>query len=106
MANCVFCQIIDGKIPSTPVYQDDSCIVIPDIHPASPVHLLVIPKLHVADFMDADVALVGKLMAVVKTIIKEQKIKNYRLVNNGGGAAYIDHLHIHILGQVDKARGL
>ncbi len=106
MATCIFCNIIKGTIPSAPVYQDDDVIVIPDIHPASPVHLLVIPKRHVADFMDADEVLVGKLMRVVQAIIAEHKIKNYRLVNNGGGAAYIDHLHVHILGSVDKARNL
>lgn len=104
MSECIFCQIVAGTIPSKPVYEDTDFIAIPDIHPRAPVHLLVIPKKHVADFMDADEKMVQKLMAAVKHIIREQKIMNYRFVANGGGAAFIDHLHMHILGSIAKDR--
>ena len=106
MNDCIFCQIVAGTIPAKPVYQDNEFIVIPDIHPAAPVHLLVIPKKHVSDFMEADEALLIKLVSIIKKIIREQKIKDFRLVHNGGGAAAIAHFHIHVMGQVDKNRNL
>ncbi len=106
MIPCIFCQVIKGSIPSKPVYQDDDVIVIPDINPKAPLHLLVISKNHIADFMDADAVLLEKLLSVTKHLIKTQHITNYRLVNNGGGAAFIDHVHIHLMGSVEKYREL
>ncbi len=106
MDNCIFCQIVSGKIPGDFVYQDDSVMVIRDIHPQAPVHLLVIPKKHITEFIEADEATMAMMMATVRKIITEQKITGYRLVNNGQGAAVIDHLHMHILGKVDKLRSL
>ncbi|KKU87705.1 hypothetical protein A3A64_04455 [Candidatus Gottesmanbacteria bacterium RIFCSPLOWO2_01_FULL_48_11] len=106
MDDCIFCSVISGELPSTPMYQDDDVMVIPDIHPQAPVHLLVIPKKHVTEFTDADDALLGVMMRTVKKMIQEQNIGSYRLVSNGKGAAVIDHLHIHILGNVDKYRKL
>lgn len=106
MNNCIFCQIINGSIPSKPVYQDEDFIVIPDIHPEAPVHLLVIPKIHVQDIMEADEVVLTKLIALAKKMIRERHIKDFRLVHNGQGAAAVAHLHVHIMGQVDKNRNL
>lgn len=106
MSDCIFCQIAQGSIPSSFVYQDDDFIVIRDIHPAAPVHLLVIPREHVTGFIEANDTLLVSLMTLVKKIIKQEKITNYRLVNNGGGAALIEHLHVHVMGAVDKHREL
>lgn len=106
MSDCIFCKVISGELPSKPVYQDDDVMVIPDIHPQAAVHLLVIPKKHVPEFMEADDALLAKIVKMVKKIIKDEHITNYRIVSNGKGAALIDHLHVHILGQVDKYRKL
>lgn len=106
MSDCIFCQIIAGTIPSKPVYQDEDFIVIPDIHPAAPVHLLVIPKKHMQDVMEADDAVLAMLLTVIKKVIKENRIKDFRLVHNGQGAAAIAHLHVHVMGQVDKNRNL
>lgn len=106
MTTCIFCQIIDGTLPSKPVYQDDDIIVIPDIKPKAPVHLLIIPKTHIADFMDTDPAVLLKLLSVVKHLIDSEHITHYRLVNNGGGAAFIDHVHIHLMGSIEKYREL
>lgn len=106
MSDCIFCQIVAGTIPSKPVYQDEEFIVIPDIHPAAPVHLLVIPKKHVQDIMQADEVVLTKLMALVKKMIHERRIKDFRLVHNGEGAAAIAHLHVHVMGSVDKNRDL
>jgi len=106
MSDCIFCKIIQGEIPSKPVYQDSDVIVINDIHPQAPVHLLVIPKKHIVDVMDADSKIVNTLFHVIQKIIKEKKIRNYRLVHNGGDAAYVKHMHIHILGSVAVDRNL
>jgi histidine triad (HIT) family protein len=88
------------------VYQDADVVVINDIHPQAPMHLLVIPKKHVADFMSADSAILNKLFTVIKKMVKEKKIRNYRLVHNGEGAAYVKHMHIHLLGSVAVDRNL
>ena len=106
MSDCIFCRISEGSISSNFVYQDEDVMVIRDIHPAAPVHLLVIPREHVSDIMAADETLITSLVALVKKIIREQKITNYRLVTNGGGAALIEHLHVHLMGEVDKHRDL
>lgn len=106
MSECIFCKVISGELPSKPVYQDEDVLVIPDIHPQAAVHLLVIPKKHVPEFMEADETLLAKIVKTVQKVIADQHITGYRLVNNGKGAALIDHLHIHILGQIDKYRKL
>ena len=106
MKSCIFCQIIGGKIPGKFVYQDDIFVVINDIHPQAPVHMLVIPKKHVDDFVDADAILLKNMMQLIKKMINDHKVTRYRLINNGGGAAYIDHVHVHILGSVAKDRNL
>lgn len=103
---CIFCKIIAGELPSTPLYQDEDVLVIPDIHPQAPVHLLIVTKKHVPEFLDADESLVAKMFRIAKKMIEEQKITNYRLVNNGKGAAVIDHMHVHVMGKVDKFRKL
>ena len=106
MSNCIFCNIVSGKIPGTFIYQDNEFIVINDIHPRAPVHMLVITKKHIADFANADTSLLQTLFILLKNIIKEHHVKNYRLVTNGEGAAVIDHFHVHLMGQVAKDRDL
>jgi len=104
--NCLFCSIIQKDIPSEFVYDTNDFIVIRDIHPQAPIHLLVIPKIHYGEFLNMPSEMLNALMAVTKQIIKEQGISSYRLVNNGKGAAFIDHFHLHILGKVEKDRHL
>lgn len=106
MADCIFCNIVNGKIPVAPVYQDRDVIVINDIHPQAPVHLLVIPKKHIKDITDADPETVNNIFLVIKKMIKEKRISDFRLVHNGEGAAYIKHLHFHVLGSVAVDRNL
>jgi len=106
MATCIFCQIAGGKSPATVHYEDDDVMVIDDTHPQAPVHVMVISKKHVGEFLDAEDTLVNHILTVVKKMIQEQKISGYRIVINGKGAAFVDHLHIHIMGEVVKERGL
>lgn len=104
MITDVFCKIIKGELPSDPVYQDEDFIVIRDIKPATPVHLLVIPKEHfekLSDFKDADASLLGRAFILAEKVAKQQGLdKGYRLVLNEGehGGKLVPHLHIHVLG--------
>lgn len=106
MTDCIFCQVISGTLPSTCLYQDDTVMVIRDIHPQAPVHWIIMPKKHVSEFLEADDVLVNHMMKIARKIITKEKILRYRLVNNGRGAAVIDHMHIHVMGKVDKFRKL
>jgi histidine triad (HIT) family protein len=104
MIDDVFCKIIEGTLKSDPVYQDEEFLVIRDISPAAPVHLLVIPKKHygsLADFAAADAPLLGRGLLLAERIAQEQGLtKGYRLVINEGehGGKLVPHLHMHILG--------
>ena len=104
--DCLFCKIIKKEIPGELLYDTEDFIVVKDIHPQAPVHLLVIPKKHYVEFLEMPQELLAILTNLTKRIISEQKIMAYRLVNNGKGAAVIDHFHLHILGKIDKERNL
>jgi len=106
MDSCIFCDVVAGKLPSTKLYEDDDVVVIADIHPQAPVHWLVISKAHVPELLEVPDGLAGSMMTVVNKIIRDQGIGNYRIVINGKGAVLVDHLHIHVLGKIDKFRKL
>lgn len=106
MDTCIFCKIANKEIPKDFTYEDEDVMVFPDINPVKPIHLLIMPKKHIKDFlMINDERLMIKLNKTIQRMIKEQKLetKGYRLVVHGGGAQIIDHLHIHLLGPVGKA---
>lgn len=103
--NCLFCRIIGGEIASEKVYEDDVCIVINDISPQAPTHLLVIPREHIASLDAArnrHQETLGYLLLVAAEIAREQAIaeRGYRTVinTNGDGGQTVFHLHIHLLG--------
>jgi histidine triad (HIT) family protein len=102
--DCLFCKIVAGKIPSKKVYEDELAFAFTDINPQAPVHVLVVPKKHVAslDKTDSgDKAMLGHLLDVARDLAKEQKLGNgYRVVINTGanGGQTVDHLHLHLLG--------
>ena len=105
MGNCIFCKIAAGEIPSKKVYEDDVVVAIRDIEPQSPVHVLVIPKKHIAgvnDLAPEDEAVVGHAYSVISKIVKDLGVdqKGYRVVVNSGrdGQQSVPHLHFHILG--------
>lgn len=103
MANdCIFCRILAGEIPSARVYEDDRFLVFKDINPAAPVHLLIVPKKHIARLSEAgaeDRDLLGEMMLTVGHVAREQGLDAYRLIiNDGAGAGQtVFHLHAHIL---------
>ena len=102
--DCLFCEIIKGNIPSTKVYEDEWCYAFYDINPQAPVHVLVIPKCHVAsaDGIDAEnSAYVAKIFEAIPVIAKQEGLENgYRVITNCGEDACqsVRHLHFHILG--------
>ncbi len=106
MDACIFCKIRDKIIPKEFIYEDESVMVFPDIRPLHPIHLLIVPKKHIEDFlMINDEGLMMKLKKIIQEMIKKFGLedKGYRLVVNGGGAQIINHLHFHLLGPLGKA---
>jgi histidine triad (HIT) family protein len=101
--NCLFCRIIEGKIPGDFVHQDESCVVIRDINPQAPMHVLVVPREHMESLDEAsqkEEGLLGHLLRVGARIANEQGHESYRtVINTGGGAGQsVFHLHVHVLG--------
>ena len=113
MENCLFCKIVRGEIPSTKVYEDDIMIIIKDIAPQAPVHLLLIPKEHYANIIEMSDDLASTLAKCIKKLSaltdKLGLQGGFRLVSNKGadGCQSVDHLHIHILGghKLDEKMG-
>ena len=91
MEDCLFCKIVKGEVPSNKVYEDDEILAFHDINPATPIHILVIPKKHI----------MGKIHMVINQIAEENGFKEngYRLIVNCGedGGQEVKHLHFHIL---------
>ena len=104
MPDCVFCKIRDRKIPKEFTYEDDDIMVFPDIYPIKPVHLLVVLKKHVKDFLDLEPGDLEKISTTIKKIVKDRRLagKGYRLGINGGGAQIIEHLHVHLISPFGK----
>jgi histidine triad (HIT) family protein len=104
MTDCLFCKIIDGEIPGKFVYQDDQMVAIRDINPQAPLHLLIIPRRHIAtlnDLTPRDDTLVGSMHRVAAAIAKEHGFSEhgYRTVFNTGREAgqSVFHIHLHVL---------
>ncbi len=105
MTDCIFCKIVAGEIPSSVVYKDDAIFAFSDVHPQAPVHVLIVPRKHIADLnsaSDSDGDLLGKIQLAARKIARQKKIDaaGYRLVLNCGPDAgqAVNHLHYHLLG--------
>ena len=104
MENCLFCKIVAGIIPSTKVYEDDSILAFRDISPKAPVHILVVPKIHVQDtdgITAENSALVAHIFEMIPQIAKAEGLeKGYRVSTNCGpdSGQMVPHLHFHVLG--------
>lgn len=100
--DCIFCQIINKEKPSEIAYEDNQIIVVKDINPSAPIHLLIIPKKHIpsiAHLAPEDKDLMGQMILTAKKIAEEKGLKAYNLRINIGREAgqIIDHLHMHLL---------
>jgi histidine triad (HIT) family protein len=102
--DCIFCKIAKGEIPKDFTYEDEEIMVFPDINPIKPVHLLVVPKKHISEFSAIeDEKFLEKIFSIAKKMINETLGSvPHRIVINGGGAQVIDHLHVHLIGPLEK----
>ncbi len=105
MSDCLFCGIVEGKVPANIVYQDDSVVVFKDLRPRAPVHFLIIPRRHIVSVLDIDPndgALVGQIFQVAARLAREHGVaeSGFRVVVNVGPDAgqSVFHLHYHLLG--------
>ena len=105
MADCIFCKIINGEIPSKKVYEDDKVYAFYDITPEAPIHFLVIPKEHIESTNDLNANnshIVSHIFTVINKLVVELNISDtgYRVINNCGedGGQTVKHIHFHVLG--------
>jgi histidine triad (HIT) family protein len=102
--SCLFCRIVGGEIPSTPIFEDELVYAFADINPKAPVHILIIPREHISSMIDTDQstrAILGHLLWAAAEIARNKGLANgYRIVVNTGedGGQTVDHLHLHLLG--------
>jgi len=104
MSDCLFCKLAEGQIPATILFQDDTLVAFKDINPQAPLHLLIIPRRHIAslnDLSDADDALVGLMVRRAAAIAKEHGYDEggYRTVfnTNRDAGQTVFHIHLHLL---------
>ena len=102
--NCIFCKIAAGQIPSRKVFEDEDVLAFHDINPWAPVHILIVPKRHIASMeavTPADQALMGKMMVLAPQLMAQLGVSNgFRQVINTGhdGGQEVHHLHMHVMG--------
>jgi len=112
MDNCIFCKIARKEIPSNKIYEDEDILAFNDINPATPVHFLLIPKLHInslADAQDSHQSLFGKMLLLAPKLAKEQGCEDgFRTIINTGhiGGQEVFHLHFHIIGGRERLPGM
>ncbi len=105
--DCIFCKIAAGEIPSTKVYEDNTVVAFNDLDPQAPVHVLIIPKEHIAsaaEINESNSAVVAHIFEVAAKIAAEKGLKDgFRIVNNCGDSAgqSVKHLHFHLMGGRD-----
>ncbi len=104
MADCLFCKIIAGEIPSTKVYEDESVYAFRDIEPQAPEHIIIVPKIHIAsanEITAENSAVIAKIYEAAAKIAKDLGFSEngYRIVNNCGkdGGQTVGHIHFHLL---------
>lgn len=113
MEECIFCKIVRGEIPAALVYEDERVLAFDDIQPMAPVHVVIIPKKHIATFMDVEegqAADVQAMMEAARKVAELKKVdkKGFRLVVNCNeeGGQVVFHLHMHLLGGQKLRDGL
>lgn len=105
MPECVFCLIVQGKIDSRKIYEDDELLAFKDINPEAPVHILIVPKKHIASLLEIDnqdMPIISKIFTTAKKLAEDFGISEtgFRIVTNCGrdGGQSVGHLHFHLLG--------
>lgn len=104
MEDCIFCEIVKGNLPSAVIYEDGEFVAFKDIKPLAPVHVLIVPKEHIASINELEGKhgkMIGNMFLLAKKLAKEQEIsEGYKLAFNTGrkGGQLVDHLHLHLMG--------
>lgn len=106
-ADCIFCKIVNGSIPSKKIYEDDEVIAFNDIRPLAKVHFLIVPKLHVESLASCDIQhqhILSKMLLLAPTLAQEQGLTGFRTMINTGaeGGQEVFHIHFHVFGGGDK----
>jgi histidine triad (HIT) family protein len=106
-ADCTFCKIVSGSIPSTKIYEDEDVIAFNDINPSAKVHFLIVPKSHIDSLATCelqDQALLGKMLLLAPKLAKEQGLAGFKTLINTGveGGQEVFHIHLHVLGGGNK----
>jgi len=102
-ADCIFCKIISGAIPSRKIYEDDDFIVFHDIKPMARIHFLIVPKLHIETLKDCDSMhqkLLGSMLLLAPKLAAEQDLMGFKTLINTGreGGQEVFHIHTHVFG--------
>ncbi len=107
MNDCLFCKIIAGEIPCNKVYEDDAVFAFRDINPQAPVHVLIVPKKHMANMLECDAGTAAALADAVGKIARQEGVdeSGFRIISNCGRDACqsVNHLHVHLLGGAQMA---
>ena len=102
MDDCIFCKIVKGEIPASVILESDNVVAFKNIAPAAEHHILVVPKLHIENFMSigsGDTNILSEMIEVAQAVIKKLKSdEGYKLIFNGGKFQAVNHLHWHLLG--------
>ncbi|MBN2882581.1 MAG: histidine triad nucleotide-binding protein [Clostridia bacterium] len=113
MSDCIFCKIISGDIPSDTVYETEDVKVFKDIKPVAPVHLIIVPKVHIDSLNDVNygnIEAAAACLNAVKIVAEMSGISEsgYRVISNFGsdGGQTVNHLHFHLIGGVKMREGL
>ncbi len=111
--DCIFCKIVSGEIPSNKVFENDSVLAFRDINPQAPVHIVIIPKKHIAsanELCSENISAVTDIFSAIPEIAKAAGVADsgYRIINNCGedGGQTVKHLHFHLLGGRNLGEGL
>lgn len=104
MTDCIFCKIVKEELPSEKVAQTDKLLVFKNLHPKTPIHLLIIPKTHYANMLEAPADIWQEVQTMIKDLAHKYKPKGFRISTNINNAALMQHMHIHFLAPVTKDR--
>lgn len=102
MTDCLFCKIVNGEIPCDKVYEDEQILAFRDIAPKAETHILIIPKQHIVNLMEASdeqMALLAQILLTIRTIAQQENLEGYRVITNNGekGGQEVFHMHWHLL---------
>lgn len=106
MENCVFCDIVAGKMNTKFERETENLVVFSDINPQAAVHLLIVPKKHVLDVSEVEPEVWVEIKELVVSLARAKDLLGFRLVHNAGDAAAVKHMHVHLLGDVSPERAV